>query len=67
MFRFFVFYGGCVTLSLGFDIYQVYNVRTTDGEELGVVARVASPDFPKDKLKSEVSSSCSFVRTDYLL
>lgn len=40
--------------------FKVYKVKTADGEELGVVARVAKPSFPKDKLESEVRPSSNF-------
>lgn len=45
-------------MTLSFAILQVYEVlsRSADASQsLNVVARVAAPAFPKDKLESEVS------------
>ncbi|KLO06344.1 hypothetical protein SCHPADRAFT_838187 [Schizopora paradoxa] len=36
--------------------HKVYDVRTSDGEDTGIVARVACPAFPKDKMESEVAT-----------
>ncbi|KLO05167.1 hypothetical protein SCHPADRAFT_809016, partial [Schizopora paradoxa] len=36
--------------------HKVYNVKKENWDELGFVARVACPCFPKDKLESEVAT-----------
>ncbi|KLO04574.1 hypothetical protein SCHPADRAFT_840467 [Schizopora paradoxa] len=36
--------------------HKVYDIKTSDGEDMGVVARVACPAFPKDKMDSEVAT-----------
>ncbi|KLO06342.1 hypothetical protein SCHPADRAFT_895524 [Schizopora paradoxa] len=36
--------------------HKVYDIKTIEGEDMGVVARVACPAFPKDKMESEVAT-----------
>ncbi|KLO10052.1 hypothetical protein SCHPADRAFT_907227 [Schizopora paradoxa] len=47
----------CVLFKIGEGgFHKVYDVKTSEGEETGFVARVANPAFPKDKLESEVAT-----------